>query len=107
MIRVSRVRDEIKSYPTMKFTYEEIGDGFLVTLGYRRQKTSSLSVEGINEGINLLLEEIRKHPGRRIPQLSESLGIPAKTVERWIDALKKQGRVEYRGSRKTGGYFPL
>jgi len=44
----------------MEFAYEESGDGFLVNLSYRRQKVVSTSVprEGINEGINLLLEHI-------------------------------------------------
>jgi len=90
----------------MDSSYEESGDGFLVNLSYRQQKVVSTSVsrEGISEGINLLLEHIRNAPGRRIPQFSESLGIPAKTIERWIADLKRQGRIEYRGSKKVGGY---
>ncbi len=106
-----RVRGEIESYPTMTFEYEESGDGFLVTLRYRKQKISSVSVptegisEGISEGINLLLEHIRKAPGKRIPQLSEYLGTPSKTIERWIADLRRQGRIEYRGSKKAGGYY--
>jgi ATP-dependent DNA helicase RecG len=102
-----RVRGEIESYPTMTFEYEESGDGFLVTLRYLKQKISSVSVppEGISEGINLLLEHIRSAPGRRIPQMADRLGIPAKTIERWIADLKRQGRIEYRGSKKAGGYY--
>jgi len=86
-----RVRGEIGSYPTMTFEYEESGDGFLVTLRYQKQKISSVSVppEGISEGINLLLEHIWSAPGRRIPQMADSLGIPAKTIERWIADLKR------------------
>ncbi len=95
----------------MTFEYEESGDGFLVTLRYQKQKISSVSVppegisEGISEGINQLLEHIRSAPGRRIPQLADRLGIPAKTIERWIADLKRQGRIEYRGSKKAGGYY--
>ena len=106
-----RVRGEIESYPTMTFEYEESGDGFLVTLRYQKQKISLVSVppegisEGISEGINLLLEHIRSAPGRRIPQMAGRLGIPAKTIERWIADLKRQGRIEYRGSKKAGGYY--
>jgi ATP-dependent DNA helicase RecG len=102
-----RVRGEIGSYPTMEFAYEESGDGFLVSLGYRQQKISSASVspEGISEGINLLLEHIRSAPGRRISQMADRLGIPAKTIERWIADLKRHGRIEYRGSKKAGGYY--
>ena len=109
-----RVRGEIKAYPTMEFLYEESGDGFLVSLRYQKQKISSSVVReginegingGINEGINALLEYILNAPGKRIPQLAQGLGIPAKTIERWVADLKRQGRIEYRGSKKGGGYF--
>lgn len=102
-----RVRNEIKAYPTMQFKYEESGDGFLASLSYRQQKISSISIspEGINEGINELYEHIRSKPGNRIPQLASSLGVPTKTVERRAAALKQQGLIEYRGSKKTGGYY--
>jgi hypothetical protein len=33
--------------------------------------------------------------------------VPAKTVERWLAELKGKGRIEYRGSKKTGGYFAI
>ena len=104
-----RVRGEIESYPTMTFEYEESGDGFLVTLRYQKQKISSVSVppEGISEGINMLLEHIREAPGKRIPQLSEYLGTPSKTIERWIADLRRQERIEYRGSKKAGGYYAV
>jgi ATP-dependent DNA helicase RecG len=116
-----RVRDEIKTYPTMKFDYEESGDGFLVSLRYQEQKISSIPVssegineginegisEGVNEGVNELLESIRNDPGRRVPQLSDSLGIPTKTIERWIANLKRQGSIEYRGSKRSGGYYAI
>src|SRR3990170_4838540 len=104
-----RVRREIRSYPTMELAYEESGDGFLVSLRYQRQKVSSTPVppEGISEGISLLLEHIRNVPGKRVPQLAVSLGLPAKTIERWIANLKRQGCVEYRGSKKAGGYYAV
>ena len=110
-----RVREEIKLYPTMSFEYEESGDGFLVALSYMNQKISSVPgpyegisagiSEGISEGISMLLEHIQEVPGKRIPQLSEYLGTPSKTIERWIADLKRQGRIEYRGSKKAGGYY--
>src|SRR4030066_736912 len=113
-----RVRREIRSYPTMELAYEESGDGFLVSLRYQQQKVSSTPAspegkrggisEGISEGISLLLEHIRNVPGKRIPQLSVSLGLPAKTIERWIANLKRQGGcIEYRGSKKAGGDYAV
>lgn len=34
-----RIREEIKAYPTMKFDFEEVPNGFLVTLHYTQQKS--------------------------------------------------------------------
>ena len=61
--------------------------------------------EGLNEGINALLEHVKKSPGQRVPQIEHVLNIPSKTIERWIAVLKERGAIEYRGSKKTGGYF--
>ena len=36
-----RVRGEIATYPTMKLEYEEMGNGYLVTISYEKQKVSS------------------------------------------------------------------
>jgi ATP-dependent DNA helicase RecG len=63
-----RVRQEIAAYPTMRFDYEESGDGYLVSVNYQEQKTSSASAvvvklnEGLNEGLNRLTETIGISP---------------------------------------------
>jgi len=102
-----RIRKEISSYPSMKLICEESGDGFLATLRYQHQKISSAakSHEGINEGIKLLLHHILQQSGQRTPQLASSLEVPVQTIERWVQELKKQKLIEFRGSKKTGGYY--
>ena len=35
-----RVRKEITAYPTMRFEYEECGDGYMVSLDYTVQRTT-------------------------------------------------------------------
>ena len=82
----------------------------MVSLKYQQQKISSAVfhegiIEGITEGINALLKYIWNAPGKRVPQLADTLGIPAKTIERWIAVLKREGDIEFRGSKKAGGYF--
>jgi len=63
-------------------------------------------IEGINEGISSrLVRLISTHPGSRLPYLKSVVGASTATVERAIAALVKAGRVEHRGSKKTGGYF--
>lgn len=59
-----RIREEIKDYPTMKFNYQEQGNGFATELTYTKQKISSVVLnEGLNEGLNSLLAVINKKPG--------------------------------------------
>jgi len=63
-------------------------------------------IDGINEGINeWLLKLVTRHPGTRLPYLKSVVGASTATVERAIAALVKAGRVEHRGSKKTGGYW--
>jgi DNA-binding MarR family transcriptional regulator len=61
---------------------------------------------GINEGINRILEFIRKNPSKRVVEIAAALNIPSKTIERWIKKLREQGMIVFIGPRKTGGYFP-
>ena len=61
--------------------------------------------EGVSGGVNLLIELIQKNPGKRVPQLAKTLDIPAKTIERWIKQLKGEGKIEFKGSPKKGGYW--
>jgi len=61
--------------------------------------------EGINEGINSLYQYIKNNPSQRVSNISKVLNIPSKTIERWIKQLKEEDKIEYRGSKKTGGYY--
>jgi ATP-dependent DNA helicase RecG len=60
--------------------------------------------EGINGGVNALLEFIRKTPGLRLPQISRAIGVPVHTLEHWIKELRIKNKIEFKGSPKTGGY---
>ena len=105
-----RIRKELESYPEMDFQVEEIGDGFMVMFRMKSKIGEGVSEgisEGVSEGVTSLLECIRKNPGLRIPQLSEKLNVPAKSIERWIGHLREEGKIVFRGAPKTGGYFLL
>lgn len=63
-------------------------------------------IEGINEGIkDWLIKLIERHPGTRLPYLKSVVGASTATVERTIAELMKAGKIEHRGSKKTGGYY--
>ena len=60
--------------------------------------------ETINDAIN---DAIKSRPGVKKVELVKIIGKSKPTIERVIALLKQQGRIEYRGSKKTGGYFAL
>jgi ATP-dependent DNA helicase RecG len=106
-----RIRNEITAYPGMKFDFEEMGNGYLVTLSYGTGEGVSEGVgegvsEGVSEGAQNLLHLITELPGLRTTQLSEMLDVPIKTLERWLKALREDKKIEFRGAPKTGGYYP-
>ena len=61
----------------------------------------------INWEVKILLEFIKNNPGLRRPQISETLDIPVRTLQRRLKELTESNRIEYRGSLKTGGYHVI
>lgn len=107
-----RIRDEISAYPGMRLDFEEMGNGYLVTLSYEvNEGVSEGASEGVSEGVttgpNQLLMLITEIPGLRTTQISQSLNVPIKTLERWLKTLRDEDKVEFRGASKTGGYFSI
>jgi ATP-dependent DNA helicase RecG len=43
--------------------------------------------------------------GKNAKELALILDKPYKTIEKWLKKLKENAQIEFRGSRKTGGYF--
>ena len=99
---IARIKKECKLHGTAEAIFEEYVHGFRVTI-FKKKLTSR--DEGINEGINSLYNYIKSNPSQRVSQIKNSLDVPAKTLERWIKQLKDEGKVEYLGSKKTGGYY--
>jgi transposase-like protein len=48
---------------------------------------------------------IKKNEGLRVSQISKSMSIPPKTIERWISSLKKERKIEFLGNKKNGVYY--
>ena len=62
---------------------------------------------GINEGVNVLLDVIRRNPGKRANELAGHIGKSVQSVERYVKALRETQRIEFRGAPKNGGYFEV
>ena len=63
--------------------------------------------EGVNGGVNALLNVIASYPGKRANELATLIGKSVQTVERYVRTLKDSGKVEFRGAPKNGGYFAI
>ena len=55
----------------------------------------------------MTLEYIRQHEGCQVKQISAELNVPVDTIDKHIRVLVKNGFIERRGSKKTGGYYPV
>ena len=66
------------------------------------------AVETISETINETINEtIKSHPGISRAELVAVLGKSRATVARAISALVDAGKIERRGSKKSGGYYAI
>ena len=64
--------------------------------------------EGLNEGLKFdVFRLILENPGCRVPFFIKRLSVSRATVERAVAALIAVGKVEHRGSKKTGGYYAV
>ena len=86
----------------------EEDDVFRITIPY---KPTILPVGGINGTINgtikLVYDAIIENAGASGPKLSELTGVSLRTLKRYVAELVEKRMVEYRGSKKTGGYYPV
>lgn len=82
------------------FMLEEI----LLTLKrYLKAPNVGVSV-GVSVGVKIL-EYIQLNPGCRANAIAEAITTTTRTVERHIRKLREQGKIEFRGAPKTGGYY--
>ena len=115
---IRRVVELFISHGCEKPIFENFQHGFRVTV-FSRQKDKSKSElnDGLNDGLNDRLNDglndrqkqtlikIKTNPGIKIKELSEILGIPIDTLDRYIKLFFEKGFIERRGSKKTGGYY--
>lgn len=62
---------------------------------------------GVNGGVNDIFLLIENNPGINVSNIKSLLNIPQRTIERWINQLKKENKIEFKGAPKTGGYWKI
>lgn len=103
---IKRIYEACKS-AGVRVDFEKTSTGFKVV--FFRHEKDTLPIGGVSGGVsggvNSLFKYIKDNPGKRLPLLSQALAKPEKTVEKWLQKLREQHKIEFRGSPKTGGYF--
>lgn len=52
-----------------------------------------------------VLDIIAENPGLRKPQLMELVGLKRSSLQRALDLLRAEGKIEFSGGNKNGGYY--
>lgn len=92
---IRRIRKLCYEHGIIKSKFEELQKGFKAT-AFKKN---------LNEGVKSLLALISEEPHKRSTFFAQELNISVKNIERWIKQFKDEGRIEFRGSSKTGGYY--
>ena len=83
----------------------ETGDGLNDGLNDGFKKENVIDEIFINENESFILSLLKVNPGLNADILSKELKKSKPMAERYIRSLKYKNLIEYRGSRKTGGYY--
>ncbi|MCL2132648.1 MAG: ArsR family transcriptional regulator [Lentimicrobiaceae bacterium] len=101
---IPRMRDEMREAGLPEPTFST--DGGFFTIEFRRTQDDPINFE--NDPINfedIIFELIKNKEGLSAPDISKLIEKSVKTTKRYITKLKESGKIEFRGARKTGGYY--
>ena len=91
---IQRIKKECLSHGVIEPKFEEFQHGFMVTL-YKEKRVG---------GINKVYEFIRQNPSAKAHDIAKTMLLTQRTTERLLQQLKDEGKIEFHGSKKTGGY---
>lgn len=90
------------SGPFIDFMLGEI----LRALQQHRGGRSGAVTGAVTGAVNQVSDYISRMPGCRANAIASALEIPLRSVQRYLEQLKKQGRIEFQGAPRNGGYYP-
>ncbi len=91
----------------MRFDYEESGDGYLVSMNYREQKTATTpktAPKTAPKTRERLLEIIGENSRVTREELAQQLGVSINAVKQHILKMKKEGVLERIGDNRAGSW---
>jgi len=99
---ISAWKDAHWGEPELKNKFEI--DEVELVLPIPARGTNDTINDTINDGVMATYTIIKLNPGIKRKDISTISGKSLPTIARHIDVLAIDGLIEYRGSRKTGGY---
>lgn len=66
-----------------------------------------LKLSALSDGAQAAYHLLRQSPGTTAVGLEKSMGVGEATARRFVASLIDSGLIEHRGSKKTGGYYPI
>ena len=86
--------------------FEEKTGAFVIT--FFKDRAAGGVTGGVTGGVeDKIISLLKMQPGLKAPAISEKLGIPKRTIERYLTELKAKRMLHFKGSPKNGGYFLL
>ncbi len=86
----------------------EVAGGF-VRIVFKRPEGAGVVNGELNGELNsapkATLNYIKENAGCNATEISDKTGVPFSTIDKHIRVLLKNGKIERRGSKKTGGYY--
>lgn len=71
------------------------------------QGTSAGAVNGAVSGaVTDVLAFLKTMPGSRANAIAAALNLPLRSVQRYLEQLKREDKIEFRGAPRNGGYHP-
>lgn len=110
---IHRVQQICKDYGVVVPVFEEFSGGFRVVLFNEKLSVSARSSDifgidgGVSGGVNDVESLIEINPGITTKTIKDKLKISQRTTERLLKQLRDQGKIEFRGAPKTGGYWKI
>ncbi|MCB0511605.1 MAG: putative DNA binding domain-containing protein [Bacteroidetes bacterium] len=101
---ILRIQNICEDYGVVEPAFEELANGFRVILFNEKLKVTDV---GLNVGLNELYEIIKREPGINSKELHSGFDVTTRTIERWLKQLRENGKIEFRGAPKTGGYYVI
>ena len=70
-------------------------------------KSADDTIKSADDTIKMLLDTINTHEGMKRDDLAAAIHRSIPTVARLLAYLEHEGKIIYRGSKKTGGYYAI